>query len=80
MWSSYVSLISREASIHKDVTAGDLIVLRDSAVSERDSAVSERDSAVSERDSAVSERDSVLNSSLWMLFKPYRKLKNKFLN
>jgi hypothetical protein len=40
----------------------------------------ERDSAVAERDSAVAERDSVLNSTIWMLFKPYRKLKNKFLN
>ena len=32
-----------------------------------------------ERDSAVAERDSVLNSTIWMLFKPYRKLRNIFL-
>jgi hypothetical protein len=41
--------------------------------------VAERDSAVAERDSAVAERDSVLNSTIWMLFKPYRKLKNIFV-
>jgi FkbM family methyltransferase len=52
---------------------------RDSAVAERDSAVAERDSAVAERDSAVAERDSVLNSTIWKLFKPYRKLRNIFL-
>jgi hypothetical protein len=52
---------------------------RDSAVAERDSAVAERDSAVAERDSAVAERDRVLNSTSWMLFKPYRKLKNIFV-
>jgi hypothetical protein len=42
-------------------------------------AVAERDSAVAERDSAVAERDRVLNSTSWMLFKPYRKLKNIFV-
>jgi hypothetical protein len=51
---------------------------RDSAVAERDSAVAERDSAVAERDSAVAERDSAVNSTIWKLFKPYRKLRNIF--
>jgi len=51
----------------------------DSAVAERDSAVAEHDSAVAERDSAVAERDSVLNSTIWKMFKPYRKLRNIFL-
>jgi hypothetical protein len=32
-----------------------------------------------ERDSAVAERDSVLDSAIWKLFKPYRKLRNIFL-
>ncbi len=52
---------------------------RDSAVAERDSAVAERDSAVAERDSAVAERDSLINSTIWKLFTPYRKLRNIFL-
>jgi len=54
------------------------IVERDSAVAERDSAVAERDSVVAERDSAVAERDSVLNSKIWKLTKPYRKLRSFF--
>ena len=53
---------------------------RDGAVAERDSAVAERDSAVAERDSAVAERDSILNSTIWRISKPYRKLKNLFKN
>jgi hypothetical protein len=42
-------------------------------------ALAERDSAVAQRDSAVAQRDSVLNSTIWKLFKPYRKLRNIFL-
>ena len=38
------------------------------------------DSALAERDSALAERDSVLKSSTWILFGPYRKLKEKLLN
>ena len=38
----------------------------------------ERDSAVAERDSAVAERDSVLNSTIWKITKPYRKLRSLF--
>jgi hypothetical protein len=51
---------------------------RDSAVAERDSAVAERDSAVAERDSAVAERNLVLNSTIWRISSPYRKVKNLF--
>jgi len=53
--------------------------VRDAAVAARNSAVAERNSAVAERDSAVAERDKVLNSTIWKLFKPYRKLKDIFL-
>ena len=35
-------------------------------------------SAIAERDSAIAERDSIQISTIWMLFKPYRRLK-KFL-
>jgi hypothetical protein len=51
---------------------------RDSALAERDSALAERDSALAERDSALAERDSVLNSTIWKLTKPYRKLRSLF--
>ena len=33
-------------------------------------------SALAERDSALAERDSILNSTIWTLFAPYRKVKN----
>jgi hypothetical protein len=51
---------------------------RDSAIAERDSAIAERDSALAERDSALAERDSVLNSTIWKITRPYRKLRNLF--
>jgi 2-polyprenyl-3-methyl-5-hydroxy-6-metoxy-1,4-benzoquinol methylase len=54
------------------------IAERDSAIAERDSAIAERDSAIAERDSAIAERDLILNSTIWRLFSPYRKLKNLF--
>ncbi len=68
------------------VFRGNLDSIRRSIVNEyvtsikHNSAVVERDSAVAERDRAVAERDSVLSSSIWRLFKPYRKLKDKFLH
>jgi hypothetical protein len=74
--------INVEVDSHSDRAIAErdsAIAERDSAVAERDSAVAERDSAVAERDSAVAERDSVLNSTIWKLFKPYRKLRNIFL-
>jgi hypothetical protein len=51
---------------------------RDSAVAERDSAVAERDSAVAERDSAVAEHSEILNSTIWRVFSPYRKMLTLF--
>jgi FkbM family methyltransferase len=75
--------IVAKASLERDSAVAErdsAVAERDSAVAERDSAVAERDSAVAERDSAVAERDSVLNSTIWKLLTPYRKLKNNFLS
>jgi hypothetical protein len=41
-------------------------------------ALAERDIAVAERDIAVAERDLILNSTVWKIFLPYRKVKSKF--
>jgi len=40
--------------------------------------VQERDRAVAERDRAVAERDRIVNSTIWKLTKPYRKLRGLF--
>ena len=43
-----------------------------------DTILAERDLAIAERDSAVAERDNVLNSTIWKITKPYRKLRSLF--
>jgi hypothetical protein len=65
-------------SISDDVIQNSGNFLSHSAIVERDSAIVERDSAIVERDSAIVERDSVLNSKIWKLTKPYRKLRSFF--
>ena len=45
------------------------------SIAKRDSAIAERDSAIAERDSAIAERDQVLNSTIWKVSKPYRKIR-----
>jgi len=70
---------SRVGEINSAVAERDSAVAeRDSAVAERDSAVAERDSAVAERDSAVAERSAILNSTIWGIFSPYRKMLSLF--
>jgi hypothetical protein len=71
-FTSYISLLF--ASAERDSAVAE----RDSAVAERDSAVAERDSAVAERDSAVAERDAILNSTVWRILRPYRKLRDQY--
>jgi FkbM family methyltransferase len=51
---------------------------RDRAIAERDRAIAERDRAIAERDRAIAERDSVINSTIWKITKPYRKLRSLF--
>ena len=55
-----------------------LVEERNIALAELKNALAERDSAVAERDSAVAERDNVLNSTIWKITKPYRKLRSLF--
>jgi len=42
------------------------------------SAGGAHDRAIAERDRAIAERDSVLNSTIWKITKPYRKLRKLF--
>jgi hypothetical protein len=65
-------------SISDDVIQGSRIGDINYALAERDSALAERDSALAERDSALAERRLILNSRIWVIFSPYRKVKKLF--
>ena len=62
-------------SISDDVLQASKSTTLSSALVQRDEALVQRDEALVQRDEALVQRDEVINSTIWKLSNPYRKIK-----